>query len=73
MKSAVSIALDVTAKRHISLCGCVYHIILVVSLFDHQYKKEYHVITPSEIYDMINEVPKGDVFQIEITQIRKFL
>lgn len=21
-------------------------------------KKDYHVITPSEIYDMINEVPK---------------
>ena len=26
------------AKRHISLCGCVHHFILVVSLFDRQYR-----------------------------------
>ena len=25
------------AKRHISLCGCVHHFILAVSLFDRQY------------------------------------
>ena len=36
-------------------------------------KKDYHVITPSEIYDMINEVPKGGIFQIGVTKIRKFL
>lgn len=31
------------------------------------------MITPSEIYDMINEVPKGGIFQIGVTKIRKFL
>ena len=38
MKSAVSIAPTAAAKRHISLCGCVHHIILAVNFFDRQYK-----------------------------------
>jgi hypothetical protein len=37
IKSAVSIAPTAAVKRHISLCGCVHHIILAVSLFDRQY------------------------------------
>jgi len=37
IRSAVSIAPAAAAKQHISLCGCVHHFILVVSLFDRQY------------------------------------
>ncbi len=37
MKSAVSITPATAAKRHISLCGCAHHVILVYSLLDCQY------------------------------------
>jgi len=33
----VSIAPAAAAKRYISLCGCVHHLILAISLFDRQY------------------------------------
>ena len=44
MKSAVSIAPAVAAKRHISLCGCVHNLILVVTLFDRQYNMSSDMI-----------------------------
>jgi len=37
MKSVVSIAPTVAAKRYISLYGCAHHVILAVSFFDRQY------------------------------------
>ena len=58
IRSAVSIAPAAAAKRHISLCGCVHHFILVVSLFDRQYKSQAGLL--SALYDCLHNrlIPK---------------